>query len=71
MIRYILGPGASQDVADIRRYLADLPATPGGRIGSGLKQALRFIAANPYLGLAQSELTRAFGQEVRSWPVEQ
>lgn len=69
MIRYILSNAASKDMDDIRSYLLELPRTPGGRIAAEIKLALRAIAANPYQGRGHSDLTRIYGQEIRSWPV--
>ena len=67
--RSFVTPAASRDLTEIRIYLERLPARPRGRIAEELKRAIQTIVENSYMSLADSELTRILGQEVRSWPV--
>jgi plasmid stabilization system protein ParE len=64
--RFILSPDAERDLDEILEYLDAIPERPALFIASTLQKAFDSIAAYPYRGAAQSELSRIAGQEVRS-----
>lgn len=55
-----------QDLDDIRIYLQEIPLLHALRVVQQLQVTLHSIGVQPMLGVAQSELTRLLGQEVRS-----
>jgi plasmid stabilization system protein ParE len=61
-----MSPDAERDLDDILEYLDGIPERPALFIASTLQKAFDSLAAYPYRGAAQSELTRIAGQEVRS-----
>ena len=66
MSRFFLSPHAHSDLTAIKTYLETVPKEPALRIARALQRTLISIADNPYHGIAQSELTRLAGVEVRS-----
>ena len=66
MKRFLISPDADRDLDEILEYLDALPERPALFVASALQKAFDGIAAYPYRGAAQSELTRIAEQEVRS-----
>jgi len=67
--RYYLSADAELDFDEIIEYLSQLPQQPADRIGASIQHALERISDNPFVGRTQSDLTRRFGVEIRSWLV--
>lgn len=66
MSRFLLSMHAQEDLRQIRAYFDRLPKHPTQAIASELFHMLHSIGDNPHLGIAHSDLTRAFGEEIRS-----
>jgi plasmid stabilization system protein ParE len=64
--RFLLSADAELDLEDLDRYLERLPAKPALAIAAEIYFMLNSIGDNPYMGIGHSELTRAFGEEIRS-----
>ena len=63
MIRPYLSPDADRDLNEIKLYLGTIPREPTKKVLSDIKQTLRLVVENPYIGMAHSDLTRIAGQE--------
>ncbi len=66
MSRFFLSIHAQSDLGEIKAYLNTLPVRPAKQIGARIQQTLISIAEAPFLGTAQSALTRMAGAEIRS-----
>jgi plasmid stabilization system protein ParE len=64
--RYLLSLDADQDLAELDVYLDRLSMTSARAISVEIIHALRSIGSHPFMGVAHSDLTRAYGEEIRS-----
>jgi plasmid stabilization system protein ParE len=64
--RFFLSRQASDDLADIRRYLDPIPEIYTRPIRRGLRSLIQEIGLNPFRGTIHSEATRLLGQEIRT-----
>ena len=66
MSRFFLSDDAKRDLAKLDLYLDGLPGAPARAIAAEVFHLLHSIGSAPYLGVGHSDLTRAFGEEIRS-----
>jgi plasmid stabilization system protein ParE len=64
--RFFLTRYASQDLDEIRFYLAPVPERHAAPIRRHLRSLLHEIAAYPERGAIHSQATRIFGEEIRT-----
>jgi plasmid stabilization system protein ParE len=57
---------AKLDIEEIRIFWRRTSAIQRSRTAAELRKIIQNIGANPYIGSGQSELTRIYGEEVRS-----
>src|SRR5665213_280682 len=69
MSRFILSPGAGDDLVDLAEYLRGLPAVPARRIGKALQFALKNLAQHPGHGHRHADYCEFSGEEIRSFVV--
>jgi plasmid stabilization system protein ParE len=66
MNRFILAPGAWEDLDDIERFLGSIPVSAANRIGKKIQQAILRLATHPYQGFSHAEYSELAGEDIRS-----